>query len=63
MPISLPLLDSLANLANAGAGVPIHNHMALVRQEIGSIMNKYFQKSLDEDNVSRVKYYLKIFFL
>lgn len=58
MPISLSLLDSLANLANAGVGVPIHNHMALVRQEIGSIMNRYCQKSLDENNVSITNFFI-----
>ena len=55
MPISLPLLDSLTNLANAYAeSSPVHNQMASVRQEIGLIMNKYCQKSLDENNVSMI---------
>jgi hypothetical protein len=53
MPISLPLLDNLTHLANAYAeSSPVHNQMAAVRQEIGSIMNKYCQKNLDENNVS-----------
>lgn len=64
MPISLPLLDSLTNLANAYAeSSPVHNQMAAVRQEIGSIMNKYCQKSLDENNVSYLTYSVSASFL
>eukprot|EP00026_Physarum_polycephalum_P000294 Phypoly_transcript_00294.p1 GENE.Phypoly_transcript_00294~~Phypoly_transcript_00294.p1 ORF type:complete len:1701 (-),score=242.89 Phypoly_transcript_00294:112-5214(-) len=58
MPISLQLLDNLSNLANAYAeSSPVHNQMAAVRQEIGSIMNKYCQKSLDENNIYLDMYY------